>query len=94
MFGYLSTNVLHAAIHLLVGVIGLVAGIRQTARGYCTIVGLALILTGILYFLPYTGQHMGGLFNMNTSQGNLNLFLGVIAVLVALSGGPSPKPKA
>lgn len=89
IFGYLTTNILHAVIHLVIGTIGLILGIRQTAQGYCIILGLIFLATGILFFLPAAGKHIAHLFNMNVPMANTNLFLGITALLVALSAGPS-----
>src|SRR4051812_10142999 len=65
VFGFLTTNVLHAVIHLFLGFTGLYIGLRNHARKFSLYVGLLLLIVGVLYFIPAAGNLVVDLLNVN-----------------------------
>jgi uncharacterized membrane protein len=85
VFMFLTTNMLHATIHIVLGILGLWTGLRGGARGYCHFVGGLLLLVGILYFLPVVSQFVVGLLNVNFAVSVFNIVVGLITLAVARS---------
>ncbi|CAN5199601.1 hypothetical protein BH09BAC2_BH09BAC2_19470 [soil metagenome] len=84
VFCVLTTNILHAFIHLLLGVTGIYLGLRGWARKYSLYVGILLLVVGILYFIPGADELVIKLFNVNTDVAYVNIFIGIISILFAL----------
>ena len=80
----LTTNVLHASIHLLLGFTGLYAALRNHARKFSLYVGLLLLVVGILYFIPSTADFVIDLLNVNREVSVLNIIIGITAILFAV----------
>jgi uncharacterized membrane protein len=83
VFGVLSTNYLHATIHVLLGLVGLWAASRGFARGFLQGLGCLLMVVGLLWFIPGTRNLVEELFSVNQSVAALNVVLGAISLLVA-----------
>jgi len=81
---FLTTNFVHACIETLLGLIGLGAA-RRHARGYLLWVGLLLVVVGILYFVPIASLYVTGLLAVNVYVAVMNIILGGICAIVALS---------
>ena len=89
VFGVLTTNGLHAIIHLILGVTGIYTGLRNHARNYGIYVGMLLLVVGVLYFLTGPDQVIIDLLNVNKAVAVLNIVVGIAAILFALL---TPKP--
>ncbi len=85
VFGVLTTNTLHAVIHIALGVIGIWVGLRAGARKYCLFLGVLLIAVGALWFVPVTGSIITSLLNVNAAVAYLNLVVGAVALLLVLT---------
>ena len=84
VFGILTTNLLHAAIHLLLGVTGIYLGTRNQARKFSLYEGVLLLVIGIFYFVPGTDDLIITLFNVNNAVAYLNIIVGILGILLAL----------
>ena len=84
VFGIFTTNLLHATIHLLLGVTGIYLGTRNKARNFGLYVGVLLFVVGILYFIPAVDDLIIQLLNVNNAVAFLNIIVGILAVLFAL----------
>jgi hypothetical protein len=90
VFGVLTTNLLHACIHIVLGILGLYTGMQGGARKYALYLGILLIAVGIMRFLPVVGDLTVSLLNVNQAVAIFNIVVGVIAVLAsraAIGGG-------
>ena len=84
VFGIFTTNLLHAFIHLLLGVTGIYLGTRNKARNFSLYVGVLLLVVGILYFVPGVNDLLIKILNVNSAVAYLNIIVGILAVLLAL----------
>jgi hypothetical protein len=84
VFGVLTTNLLHACIHIVLGILGLYTGMQGGARKYALYLGILLIAVGIMRFLPVVGDLTVSLLNVNQAVAIFNIVVGVIAVLAIL----------
>ena len=84
VFGIFTTNLLHATIHLLLGVTGIYLGTRNKARNFSLYVGLLLLVVGILHLVPVVDKLIIQLLNVNNAVAFLNIIVGIIAILLAL----------
>ncbi len=84
VFGVLTTNRLHAVIHILLGLIGLALGWMARARGFCIFLGILLLAVGLLRFVPGVGELIASLLNVNSAVAILNIAVGAMALLVSL----------
>ncbi len=82
VFGVFSTNVVHASIHIVLGISGIVLGMKQNAGAYCTLLGVLLIIVGLLYFVLGTDSFMVRLLNVNKPVAIFNCFIGVLSLSV------------
>ncbi len=89
VFGALTTNTLHACIHIVLGIVGITAGMRGGARGFSTFLGVLLIAVGILRFVPGASDIVVSLLNVNYAVAYFNIAVGIISlVIVQLSKRP------
>ncbi len=84
VFGVLTTNRLHAVIHILLGLIGLATGWMARARGFCIFLGILLLAVGLLRFVPGVGDLIVSILNVNPAVAILNIVVGGVALLVSL----------
>lgn len=89
VFGILTTNLTHAVIHIVLGLIGIATGCRGQARGFCIFLGILLLAVGLLRFVPGANELIVSLLNVNIAVAWLNIVVGVVASLVSLAGGRS-----
>lgn len=82
VFGVFSTNTTHAVIHIVLGIVGIVAGIKQNAGAYCTFLGILLILVGIFRFIPGADAFLITTLNVNGPVAWLNIIVGLLSLLV------------
>ena len=82
VFGLLTTNWLHACIHILLGLIGLAAGLRGGGRGFCLFVGWLLLIVGVLYFVPVATAFVTPLLNLSLYVAGFNIIVGLITIII------------
>ena len=87
VFGVLTTNTLHAVIHIALGAVGLWAGLKSGARQFCLFLGVLLVAVGALWFVPGVSALIRSLLNVNAAVAYLNLAVGAIAIVLALAAG-------
>ena len=85
VFGVLSTNTLHAVIHIVLGAVGIWAGRSGAARNYLLGVGGLLLLVGILRFVPGASDLVVSLLNVNVAVGYFNIAVGLISLAIGFS---------
>ena len=85
VFGVLTTNIVHAVIHIFLGVTGLFAGPMGFSRGYLFGVGFLLMVVGILRFVPGASDLVVSLLNVNVQVAYFNIVVGLISNLIAFS---------
>ena len=88
VFGVLTTNVLHACIHVALGLLGLYTGMKGGARSYSLYLGILLIAVGIMRFLPVLGDITVSLLNVNQAVAIFNIVVGAVAVMVSRMSAP------
>jgi hypothetical protein len=84
VFGVLTTNVIHAIIHITLGAAGIWMGRNEMARGYLMFVGGLLLAVGILRFAPVAGELIVSILNVNVAVAWVNIVVGVISLVIAL----------
>ncbi len=89
VFGVLTTNLTHAIIHIVLGLIGIAAGLRQQARGFCIFLGTLLLAVGLLRFVPGASDLIVSILNVNVAVAWLNIIVGGLALLLSLGGRKS-----
>ncbi|MEO6076963.1 MAG: DUF4383 domain-containing protein [Dokdonella sp.] len=85
VFGVLTTNMLHAVIHVVLGITGVWVGLRSGARNYCLFLGVLLVAVGALWFVPGVGSIITSLLNVNAAVAYLNLVVGFVALALAFA---------
>lgn len=65
VFGVLTTNRIHATIHILLGTVGIYTGLKASSRGFLTFLGVLLIIVGILRFVPIADDFIVSILNVN-----------------------------
>ena len=83
VFLLLTTNWLHASIHILLGLTGIATAMTRGARGWSMFVGVLLLAVGVLYFVPGISGFLVSLFALSQYVAILNIVMGVIAIVVA-----------
>ncbi len=73
LFGLLTSNHLHGAVHILLGIVGLFTGLRGDARSFCFFLGALLLVVDLLWFLPATNELIVRLFSVNQPVTIMNL---------------------
>jgi hypothetical protein len=90
-FGILAINGWHNVVHILLGVLALVAaGSTYGARTYCLAVGLLYVLLALWGFIDSDGVILG-LLPLNDEDNVLHLLLGLTGLA---AGAASPKTRA
>ena len=86
VFGLLTTNVLHACIHLVLGGLALWAGSTRHARGYLGFLGVLLIAVSALWFIPATRGFIVDTLSVNRAVAIVNLVIGILCLLLRSAG--------
>ena len=84
VFGVLTTNKTHAAIHIILGVAGIYFGTQGGVRSYCIFLGSLLLAVGVLFFINGADELIIRLINVNKPVAYLNIFLGIISLVIAM----------
>lgn len=85
VFGVLTTNTLHAVIHIVLGILGILAGRGTGTRNYLLGVGALLVLVGILRFVPGARDLVVSLLNVNIAVAWFNIVVGAISLFIGSS---------
>ena len=83
VFGVFTSNQLHGAIHIVLGLCGLAAAAKGHASAFLTFLGALLILVGVLWFIPATRRIPEDMLNVNRAVAVFNVILGGVSLLVA-----------
>lgn len=92
VFALFSTNPLHAIIHLMLGVSGIYAGLRNHARNFSLFTGILLLVVGALFFVPSINLLLVKLLNINKAVSIFNIIMGIVAILFAMLTPKRPIP--
>ncbi len=85
VFGVLTTNLTHAVIHIVLGIVGIWAGLKGRARGFLLFLGVLLLAVGVLWFVPGIRELIISILNVNQAVAIVNIVVGVLALLIALT---------
>jgi hypothetical protein len=85
VFGVLSTNTLHAVIHIALGIVGILTGRSGASRNYLLGVGALLLVVGILRFVPGASDLVVSLLNVNFAVAYFNIAVGLISLLIGFT---------
>jgi len=91
VFGVLTTNKLHAIIHIGLGATGIWTGMKGGSRPFCIFLGALLLAVGVLRFIPGVGELIVSILNVNHAVAYLNIAVGIVALLVGFGSG---RPRA
>jgi hypothetical protein len=83
VFGYLTTNTVHAVIHILLGIAGIWCAFHEYARSYLFMVGLLLLLVGLAWFEPSMTALITQILNVNNAVAWLNIVVGGLSLIMA-----------
>jgi hypothetical protein len=90
VFGVFTTNLLHAVIHILLGLVGFWAARTGRTRGYLVFVGLLLLAVGLLWFVPGVAELLVRLLNANRAVAYFNIAVGAVSFLIGACSSPRP----
>lgn len=82
VFWILTTNTIHAVIHIVLGICGITLGLKHMARSFCIFLGLLLVVVGILRFIPVANEFVITLLNVNVAVAYLNIIVGLLSLLI------------
>ena len=85
VFGGLTTNRLHATIHILLGIIGIWTGLKGGSGGFLTFLGILLAVVGVLWFIPSVGELVVSILNVNQAVAVFNVVVGIVSLAIAFS---------
>lgn len=83
VFGALTTNRVHATIHILLGIIGIYTGLKGGSRGFLTFLGVLLIIVGILRFVPGVNDLIISILNVSEAVAYFNIAVGIVSLIIA-----------
>ncbi len=89
--GIFTSNILHAVIHVALGITGIWTALRSGAYTFLIFLGILLLTVGILFFIETAGELIEELFRVNRPVALLNIGLGVLSLLVVMFGGKPPQ---
>ncbi len=85
VFGVLTTNRIHAAIHILLGIVGIYAGLKGGSRGFLIFLGILLAAVGVLFFVPGVGSLVVNILNVNAAVAYFNIAVGIVSLIIAFT---------
>ncbi len=89
VFGIFTTNMVHAIIHIILGITGIVLGIKQNAGGFCTFLGLLLLSISAIWFIQGVDSFLIRLLNVNEPVAILNAVVGFLSLIVVYYRRPN-----
>ncbi len=87
LLGIFAVNIEHNVIHVLVGVLGILAAFTGWSRLYAQALGVVYLLVGILGFISplAPGGMLLGLIHINLADNLLHLVVGALAAIIGFS---------
>src|SRR5579884_1929679 len=87
LLGIFAVNIEHNVIHVLVGVLGILAAFTGWSRLYAQALGVVYLLVGILGFISplAPGGMLLGLIHINLADNLLHLVVGALAAFIGFS---------
>ena len=82
VFGILSTNIAHSLIHIVLGLVGIMAARSGHTGGYLLLVGFLLLAVGLLWFVPGFSEVIIRLLNANRAVALVNIVVGVLSLFM------------
>jgi uncharacterized membrane protein len=82
VFGVLTTNTLHSLIHIVLGIVGIMAARSGHSGDYLLFVGLLLLAVGLLWFVPGFSDVITRVLNVNRAVALLNVVIGVLSLFM------------
>jgi len=82
VFGVLTTNRIHATIHILLGIVGIYTGLKGGSRGFCIFLGVLLLAVGVLRFVPGVGDLIVSILNVNPAVAYFNIVVGIVSLII------------
>ena len=89
VFGVLTTNRIHATIHILLGIVGIYTGLKGGSRGFLIFLGILLAAVGILRFVPGIGELIVSILNVNPAVAYFNITVGIVSLIIAFMSARS-----
>lgn len=89
VFGVLTTNSVRAAVHLALGGMTIVAGVKGFERSALRVVGSIAVAVGTLRFIPGVDDLIVGVLAVNVPAALLNLVIGLSCLSVSATLYPS-----
>lgn len=86
-----TSNILHAVIHVLLGILGIWTGLKGGAKIYLIFLGIILLTVGALYFVPGARELLEDIFDVNLAVAWLNIGIGILSLIVVLISRPQPQ---
>ena len=83
VFGVLTTNRVHATIHILLGIVGIYTGLKGGAKGFLIFLGILLAAVGALWFVPGLGELIVSILNVNRAVAVFNIIVGIASLVIA-----------
>ncbi len=84
LLGIFAVNALHSIVHLLFGILGIVAAYTGWPRTYNRVFGVIYLLLAVLGFIPALSSNglLLGIVAINTSDNFLHLVIGLVLAVV------------
>ena len=89
VFGALTTNTIHAAIHIILGITGIWVGAAERPRRFCIFTGALLLVVGIVRFIPGPDQIVVDLLRVNYIVAIVNMIIGILCMVMAVITRPT-----
>ena len=85
VFEILTTNRLHATIHIILGLVGIWTGIKGGSRSFLKFIGILLTAVGIMRFVPGLNDLVVNILNVNQNVAVFNIIVGIISLIIAFT---------
>jgi hypothetical protein len=86
VFGILDVNGWHNVVHILTGVLGLIAaGSYSRARLYALVLGVVYIAVAVWGFIVGDGSSILSIIPVNTEDNILHLFIGIAGIAAGMA---------
>ena len=89
VFGVLTTNRIHATIHILLGIVGIYTGLKGGSRGFLIFLGILLAAVGALWFVPGVNELIFSILNVNRAVAVFNIIVGIASLIIAFASNRS-----
>lgn len=89
VFGVLTTNRIHATIHILLGIVGIYTGLKGGSRAFLIFLGILLAAVGALWFVPGANELIVSILNVNQAVAVFNIIVGIASLIIAFASNRS-----